>query len=237
MPTKENSSKKQQPYNPENGEYESYTKANDLLSKGYTRNEVADIIKNNKSIDIYDGSKNEQPKEKKVLDAKEKSEAIKNVKQLMINDKLPEGVVGQQYLGGTMNSNGKPVNMKDFKEGYFVSCGNASYEENKKYLLESDFIDKFMQYSSDGELYAGSWYEDGRNTNEPTIWVRDKETAIALAKKTGQYSITDCAMYNKYGCENYKMLPKRLTPKQFEQIFIQTANDAEHKIKLKDVEL
>ena len=44
MPTKENSSKKQQPYNPENGEYESYTKANDLLSKGYTRNEVADII-------------------------------------------------------------------------------------------------------------------------------------------------------------------------------------------------
>ena len=94
-----------------------------------------------------------------------------------------------------------------------------------------------MANSDDGELYVGSWFEDGKNTNEPTIWVKDLEKAKRLAKATGQYAITDCAAYNKYGCRNYELLGD-MQLMRADEIFIPTCeNEKEHAVDLRRVKL
>lgn len=160
--------------------------------------------------------------------------------KMLKNNQLPKGIKGEEYLGGTMDINGKPVDMNKFKEGYLVSCGNDSFPENKEFLLSEEgekFIQNFIdKYSSDGELYIGSWFENNKNNNEPTIWIKDKEKAIQIAKLLGQYSITDCAKYNQYGCKNYKLLSDEQLDKANE-IFIEVCNEKEHKVNLREVKL
>ena len=171
---------------------------------------------------------------------KSQSPKIKKVSILLRNNRLPKNIKGEEYLGGTMDENGNPVDMNKFKNGYLVSCGNDSFPENKEFLLSEEgekFIQKFIdKYSVDGELYIGSWFENNKNNNEPTIWIKDKEKAIKLAKLLGQYSITDCAKYNQYGCKNYKLLNDEQWDKA-KEIFINVCNEKEHKINLREVKL
>ena len=152
---------------------------------------------------------------------------------------MPKGVEPKEFLGGTMSADGKPIDMRKFKGGYLVSCGNDSYPENKDFLLSEEgkeFLARFMENSDDGELYVGSWFENGKNNNEPTIWVKDKEKAMKLAKATGQYAITDCAAYNKYGCENYESLNDEQSARMNE-IFLTTCDDEEHKVMLRKAKI
>lgn len=182
------------------------------------------------------GSKGGEEKEKKSLDKKKIQDSVKKIKSYIKSGKLPDGIEPQENLGGTMDINGNPIDMKRFKNGYLVSCGNDSYPENKEYLMNSDFIERFMEKADTDELFIGSWYENGENTNEPTIWVEDRNTAIELAKLTGQYAITDCAKYNEYRCENYKLLTTE-QKLRMEEIFIGICNEEEHKKKLKEIDL
>lgn len=62
MPTKENSNNKQQPYNPNNGEYESYNQFNQLASFGYTRNEIARMTPEERQRKIDKINANPKPK-------------------------------------------------------------------------------------------------------------------------------------------------------------------------------
>lgn len=174
--------------------------------------------------------------ENKRLNEMENKEKRQKAISLMKSGKTPNNVEMKEFVGGTMDLDGNPVNMEDFKDGYLVSCMNDSFEENRNFVYNNpEFIEKFMEKSDNGELYVGSWFENGKNNNEPTIWVKDKDKAIELAKKTGQYSITDCAMYNKYKCKNYESLTDEQED-AMPQIFIETANDEEHKVKLEEVE-
>lgn len=196
-------------------------------------------------IDAYDGALNTEHKIEEKGATEEENNRLKEIQNkekrqkaigLMKSGKTPNNVQMKEFVGGTMDLDGNPVNMEDFKDGYLVSCMNDSFEENRNFVYNNpEFIEKFIEKSDNGELYVGSWFENGKNNNEPTIWVKDKHKAIELAKKTGQYSITDCAMYNKYKCKNYESL----TDEQEDvmpQIFIETANDEEHKVKLEEVE-
>lgn len=171
---------------------------------------------------------------------KKRSERYEAAKPWIASSRLPAGVKGEECLGGTMTAAGKPVDMRSFKEGYLVSCGNDSSPDNKRFLLSGagkEFVGDFMEYSDDGELYVGSWFENGVNNNEPTIWVKDRKKAIELAKKTGQWSITDCAAYNRRGCENYKILNAEQSAFS-EEIFIPVAkNGEEHAVRLEKVRL
>lgn len=154
---------------------------------------------------------------------------------LMKSGKTPNNIEMKEFMGGTMDINGNPIDMTKFKDGYLVSCMNDSFEENRDYIYKNaEFIDKFLKYSDDGELYVGSWFENNSNNNEPTIWVKDKDKAIELAKKTGQYAITDCKAYNKFGCKNYELMNESQM-QNLSNIFIDVSNDKEHKIKLSEV--
>jgi hypothetical protein len=196
-------------------------------------------------IDAYDGASNTKNKieekgateeENKRLNEIQNKEKRQKAISLMKSGKTPKNVQMKEFVGGTMDLDGNPVNMEDFKDGYLVSCMNDSFEENRNFVYNNpEFIEKFIEKSDNGELYVGSWFENGKNNNEPTIWVKDKQKAIELAKKTGQYSITDCAMYNKYKCKNYESLTDEQED-AMPQIFIETANDEEHKVKLQEVD-
>lgn len=205
---------------------------------GYNTNKMStdEVVDKYNELQKKTGQKEATPKEDEKLRRLKTTEQIRKVKPYIQSGKLPDRVEPQEYLGGTMGTDGNPIDMKRFKNGYLVSCGNDSYPENKEYLLNSDFIERFMEKAGTDELFIGSWYENGKNTNEPTVWVEDKETAIELAKLTGQYAITDCAKYNEYGCENYKMLTTEQKLRMGE-IFIDTCNGEEHKKKLKEIDL
>ena len=159
--------------------------------------------------------------------------------ELAKSNALPKGIKPEENIGGTMDEDGNPVDMRKFPNGYLVSCGNDSFPENREFLYSEkgkDFISRFLAYSSDGRLYVGSWYSKGENGNEPTIWIKDKDTAMFLAKKLGQYQITDCAAYNKHKLQNYT----KLTEKQSEfasEIFIDVADDETHKVKLEEADI
>lgn len=151
------------------------------------------------------------------------------------SDNLPKGVKPVEYLGGTMDADGNSVDMRKFRSGYLVSCGNDSMPGNREFLHSPEgraFLERFLSYSSDGELYVGSWYENGKNNNEPTIWIEDKETAMKLAKALGQYQITDCAAYNEFGCENYNLLNEDQLA-AYDKIFLTVCGDAEHRMDLR----
>lgn len=161
------------------------------------------------------------------------------IRSLMKSNRLPKGIKPLEALGGTMDVDGNPVDMRKFKDGYLVSCGNDAFPENREFLTSDEgraFINAFMSRSDDGEAYVGSWYENGRNNNEPTIWIRDKDKAIKLARLLGQYAITDCAAYNKYGCENYKELPAGMVD-HIGEVFIDVCDDESHKVRLKEVDI
>lgn len=156
------------------------------------------------------------------------------------SQKTPPEITPFEYMGGTMDPSGRPIDMRKFEEGYLVSCGNDSDPANREFLLSAegeDFLERFLSYSDDGELYVGSWFENGKNNNEPTIWIKDKATALSLAKKLGQWSITDCAAYNRFGCRNYEPL----SPEQFaasNEIFLDAIEDgSQHKVRLKEVDI
>ena len=196
----------------------------------------AEEFKDQSLEDDVKEQKGSTPEENKRFNQLQNSEKREKAISLMKSGNTPKNVQMKEFVGGTMDLDGNPVNMEDFKDGYLVSCMNDSFDENRDFVYNNpEFIEKFIEKSDNGELYVGSWFENGKNNNEPTIWVKDKDKAIELAKKTGQYSITDCAMYNKYKCKNYETLTDEQED-AMPKIFIETAYDEEHKVRLEEVE-
>lgn len=206
-------------------------------SKMSTEEAIAKFKELQKKSGGKSGKDGGTPAENRKVNEIERKEKAKKSIDLMKSGKTPNNVKMTEFTGGTMDLDGNPINMEDFKDGYLVSCMNDSYEENREFIYNNpEFIEKFIEQSDDGKLYVGSWFENGKNNNEPTIWVKDKQKAIELAKKTGQYAITDCSAYNKYKCKNYEALSTDEQINAMPEIFISTANDEGHKIKLEEVD-
>lgn len=169
--------------------------------------------------------------------SEQKKKEIKSASNFVISNKLPQGVKPQEFLGGTMDISGNIIDMKKFKDGFIVGLGNDSNQDNKKFILENqDFLLKLLNYSDDDEVYVGSWFENSQNNNEFSIWIKDENKARKLAKLLGQYSITNCALYNKYKCENYKPLNEEQLLHS-DEIFPSICNDEEHKVNYAEVKL